>query len=55
MLMVSGLATMGVESILSRPAPNSVAARPFAPTTAVRQSLAPSSGAVQPSEAAKAK
>jgi hypothetical protein len=55
MLMVSGLATMGVESILSRPAPNSVAARPFAPTPAVRQSLSPSSGAVPPSEAAKAK
>ncbi len=55
MLMVSGLATMGVESILSRPAPTSAAARPFAPTKAVRQSLSPSSGAAQPSEGAKAK
>ena len=46
MLMVSGLATMGVESILARPAPTSAAAaaRPFA-TKAVRQSLTPASGA----------
>ncbi len=39
MLMVSGLATMGVESVLSRPAPTSAAGRPFAPTKAVRKSL----------------
>jgi hypothetical protein len=55
MLMVSGLATMGVESILSRPAPNSAAARPFAPTKAVRQSLSPSAAPVQPGAAEKAK
>src|ERR1700748_686169 len=48
MLMISGLATMGVESVLSRPGPNSVAGRPFAPTKAVRQSLAPSSGPALP-------
>ena len=48
MLMVSGLATMGVESVLSRPAPNSAAARPFAPTKAVRQSLSPASGPASP-------
>jgi hypothetical protein len=53
MLMVSGLATMGVESILSRPAPNSVAARPFAErdpsvrpyrNSRARQAMAASSG-----------
>ena len=33
MLMVSGLATMGVDSILNRPAPGSVAARAFAPAS----------------------
>jgi hypothetical protein len=48
MLMVSGLATMGVESVLSRPAPNSAAGRSFAPTKAVRQSLSPASGPAQP-------
>jgi hypothetical protein len=42
MLLVSGLATMGVESLLARPAPTSAAAQPFRPTEPVRQSLAPS-------------
>jgi hypothetical protein len=51
MLMVSGLATMGVESVLSRPAPNSAAGRSFAPTKAVRQSLSPASGPAQPAGA----
>ncbi len=55
MLMVSGLATMGVESILSRPAPNSAAARSFAPTKPVRQSLAPSAGVALPKADEKAK
>jgi hypothetical protein len=55
MLMISGLATMGVESVLSRPAPNSAAARPFAPTKPVRQSLSPSAAPVQPGAAEKAK
>ena len=48
MLMVSGLATMGVESVLSRPAPNSAAARSFNPTKPVRQSLSPTSGPAKP-------
>jgi hypothetical protein len=55
MLMISGLATMGVESVLSRPTPNSAAARPFAPTKPVRQSLSPSAAPVQPGAAEKAK
>ena len=55
MLLVSGLATMGVESLLSRPAATSAAARRFAPSEPVRQSLAPNAGAGQPKEAGKAK
>ena len=55
MLMVSGLASMGVESILARPAPNSAAARPFAPTKAVRQSLSPTAVPAQPEAAKKGK
>jgi hypothetical protein len=55
MLLASGLATMGVDSILSRPAPGSVAARPFAPSNPVRQSLNPAAGtaASQPAEKPK--
>jgi hypothetical protein len=48
MLLVSGLATMGVDSVLSRPAAGSVAAQPFAPTQAVRQSLAPAAAGETP-------
>jgi len=48
MLLVSGLATMGVESVLSRPAPTSAAGRAFAPSEPVRQSLAPAAGAGKP-------
>jgi hypothetical protein len=55
MLLVSGLATMGVESVLSRPAPTSAAARPFSPTEPVRQSLAPARRAGAPKAAEKAK
>jgi hypothetical protein len=55
MLMVSGLATMGVESVLSRPAPNSAAARPFSPTKAVRQSLSPTSVPAPPVAGGKTK
>jgi hypothetical protein len=55
MLLVPGLATMGVESILSQPSPRSVAARPFAPTQAVRQSLAPTGPPAQTKSADKAK
>jgi len=55
MLMVSGLATMGVESILSRPAPTSAAARPFTPSQPVRQALSPSAVGAQPKAALKPK
>jgi len=55
MLLVSGLATMGVDSILLRPAPTSAAARPFVPSEPVRQSLAPAGGAAQSKGAEKAK
>ncbi len=55
MLMVSGLATMGVESILSRPAPTSAAGRPFAPTKPVRQSLSPAVGLPETKAEAKPK
>jgi hypothetical protein len=55
MLMVSGLATMGVESVLSRPAPTSAAARPFAPTKPVRQSLTPTAATVEPKADGKPK
>jgi len=48
MLMVSGLATMGVESLLAKPAPTSAAARPLVPSEPVRQSLAPAAGGAQP-------
>lgn len=54
MLMVSGLATMGVDSILNRPAPGSVAARAFAPSEPVRQSLNPAAGAAPTQPVGKA-
>ncbi len=41
MLIIPGLATMGVDGILSRPARTSAAAQPFAPTEPVRKSLVP--------------
>jgi hypothetical protein len=55
MLMVSGLATMGVESILAPPSPRSAAGRAFAPTQAVRQSLSPTGAPAQSKAAEKAK
>jgi hypothetical protein len=55
MLLVSGLATMGVDSVLARPAPGSTAAQPFSPTPAVRQSLAPATGVDQGKAVEKAK
>jgi hypothetical protein len=55
MFMVSGLATMGVESILSQPAPTSAAARPFSATKPVRQSLSPTAGTAQPKAEEKPK
>jgi hypothetical protein len=54
MLLVSGLATMGVDSVLSKPAPTSAAAR-LAPSQPVRQSLAPAAGPGQSPGTAKAK
>jgi hypothetical protein len=54
MLMVSGLATMGVESILAKSAPTSAPARPV-PSQAVRQSLSPATGAIPTKAAEKAK
>jgi hypothetical protein len=53
MLMVSGLATMGVDSILNRPAPGSVAARAFAPSEPVRQSLSRPADVPRPPPATK--
>ena len=41
MLMISGLATMGVESLLAKPAATSRATRPLVLRDPVRQSLAP--------------
>ncbi len=41
MLLVPGLATMGVDGILARPAPGSAAAQAFAPREPVRKSLSP--------------
>jgi hypothetical protein len=55
MVMVSGLATMGVESVLAKPAPNAAATRAVVPSQPVRQSLSPSAGGGQPGAAEKAK
>lgn len=55
MVMVSGLATMGVESVLAKPAANAAATRAVVPSQPVRQSLSPSAGVGQPAAAEKAK
>jgi hypothetical protein len=55
MLLVTGLATMGVESILAKPAPTSAATRTFTPSKPVRQSLTPPAAPAQPKPAEKAK
>jgi hypothetical protein len=55
MLLVPGLATMGVESILATPAPPSTTARVFLPTDPVRQSLAPAAAVGQPKAAEPSK
>jgi hypothetical protein len=55
MVLVSGLATMGVESVLAKPAQTAAATQPFVPSQPVRQSLSPSAGAVQPAATEKAK
>ncbi len=49
LLVLSGLATMGVESLLAKPSATAAATRAFSATPPVRQSLAPSTG----TEAAK--
>jgi uncharacterized membrane protein YdcZ (DUF606 family) len=54
MVLVSGLATMGVESVLAKPAPNA-AARAVVPSQPVRQSLSPAAGVAPPAAAEKAK
>jgi hypothetical protein len=54
MLLVSGLATMGVESILA-PSTTTTAARVITPSKPVRQALAPSAGAPQPKAVEKPK
>jgi len=51
MLLVTGLATMGVDSILSKSAATPATARSTVPSQPVRQSLAPSGGPA-PSQAA---
>jgi hypothetical protein len=45
MLVVSGLATMGVDSVLAPSRETAAATRPFVPTQPVRQSLTPGAGA----------
>jgi hypothetical protein len=55
MLLVSGLATMGVESILAPPSPKTAAGRSVGPAPAVRQSLAPTGAPAQTKAAEKAK
>jgi len=45
MLVCSGLATMGVESVLAKPRDTAAATRPFKPTEPVRQGLGPNAGA----------
>jgi hypothetical protein len=55
MLMVSGLATMGVESILAPTPPTAAVSRPLSATKAVRQSLAPTSGIAVPKAEEKPK
>jgi uncharacterized membrane protein YdcZ (DUF606 family) len=54
MVMVCGLATMGVESVLAKPAQTAAATRSFVPSQPVRQSLSPAAGG-QPAAAEKAK
>jgi uncharacterized membrane protein YdcZ (DUF606 family) len=55
MLIVSGLATMGVESILAPARTTAAATRPFVTTPTVRQSLTPGAGADSAKAADKAK
>ena len=55
MVLVSGLATMGVESVLAKRRDVSNATRAFVPTEPVRQSLGPGPASATPKETEKAK
>jgi hypothetical protein len=55
MILISGLATMGVESVLAKRRDVSNATRPFIPTEPVRQSLGPGPAGAAPKEPEKAK
>jgi hypothetical protein len=55
MVLVTGLATMGVDSVLAKPAQTAAATRDFVATKPVRQSLSPSAAAAPPAAAEKAK
>jgi magnesium-transporting ATPase (P-type) len=55
MLLVTGLATMGVDSVLSPSAATPAAARATVSSQPVRQSLAPAGGALPSQAAPKAK
>ncbi len=55
MVLVSGLATMGVESIMAKPRDVSRATRAFVPTEPVRQSLGGGATDASPKEAPKSK
>jgi hypothetical protein len=55
MLLVTGLATMGVESLLSKPVPTTQSTRPLLSNQPVRQSVAPSAAPVPPAPAGQAK
>jgi hypothetical protein len=50
MLLVSGLATMGVESVLAKPATTTQPSRATVPNQPVRQSVAPAAGAAAPTK-----
>jgi hypothetical protein len=55
MILISGLATMGVESVLAKKRDVTNATRPFVPTEPVRQSLGSGPAAAPAKEAEKAK
>jgi hypothetical protein len=55
MVLVTGLATMGVDSVLAKPAQTAAATRDFVPSKPVRQSLSPSAPGGPPAAAEKAK
>jgi hypothetical protein len=55
MVLISGLATMGVESVLAKKKDVSNATRPFVPTEPVRQSLGPGPAGATPKQPEKPK